>query len=309
MELVDVEVPRPGPGQASIRQAAIGLNYVDVYHRTGLYPLPLPSGLGAEGAGVVEAVGDGVTHLKPGDRVAYAAGPVGGYAERRTLPAQVLLKLPDSIDFETAASMMLRGLTVQYLFRRTFPLHGGEAILFHAAAGGVGLIAAQWARAIGVTLIGTVSSDAKAALARENGAAHVINYAREDFAARTRALTGGEGVPVVYDSVGAATFQGSLDALDRLGTLVSFGSASGPVPAFTLQELARRGSLTISRPSLYDHVARREVLEGMARELFAMVTSGKVKIQIGQRYALRDVARAHRDLEARRTAGSCLLVP
>jgi len=309
MELLDVEVPAPAAGEALIRQAAIGLNYVDVYHRTGLYPLALPSGLGAEGAGVVEAVGDNVTHVKPGDRVAYAAGPVGGYAERRTLPAALLLKLPDAVDFETAAAMMLRGLTVQYLFRRTFPLHGGETILFHAAAGGVGLIAAQWARAIGVTMIGTVSSDAKADLARAHGVAHIINYGREDCAARTRALTGGQGVPVVYDSVGAATFQGSLDALARLGSLVSFGNASGPVPAFTLQELARRGSLTISRPSLYDHVVRRDVLEGMAGELFEMVTSGKVKIQIGQSYALRDAAQAHRDLEARRTVGSTLLVP
>lgn len=309
MEYADVDVPPPGPGEVTVRQAAIGVNYVDVYHRTGAYPLPLPSGLGAEGAGVVTAVGDGVSHVRLGDRVAYAAGPVGGYAEQRTLPASVLLKLPDAVGFEAAAAMMLRGLTVQYLFRRTFPLRGGETILFHAAAGGVGLIAAQWTRAMGVRMIGTVSSDAKAELAREHGVAHVINYERDDFAAQVRELTGGKGVPVVYDSVGAATFQGSLDSLARLGALVSFGRASGPVPPFTLQELSKRSLLGISRFSLIDNVADRPSLETMAAELFELVTSGKVKIEIGQRYALKDAARAHRDLEGRRTTGSTLLMP
>lgn len=309
MEYVDVEVGEPGPGEARVRHHACGLNYIDVYFRTGLYPQPLPAGLGMEGAGVVEAVGEGVSHVKPGDRVAYAARPPGAYAEARVMPAAVLVKLPDNIDFETGAAMMLQGLTVQYLFRRTFPLKGGETILFHAAAGGVGLIACQWARALGVNLIGTVGSDQKGELAKQHGAAHVINYNKEDFVTRVREITGGRGVPVVYDSIGADTFTGSLDCLSPLGTMVSFGSASGPVPPFSLNELASRGSLFITRPTVFTYTARREDLEAMAADLFDVVGSGKVKIEINQRYALKDAAQAHIDLEGRKTTGSTILLP
>ncbi|RZI43692.1 quinone oxidoreductase [Herbaspirillum sp. HC18] len=309
MEYVDVEVGEPGPGEARVRQMACGLNYIDVYFRTGAYPQPLPAGLGMEGAGVVEAVGEGVTHVKAGDRVAYAGRPPGAYAELRVMPAAVLVKLPDSIDFETGAAMMLQGLTVQYLFRRTFPLKGGETILFHAAAGGVGLIACQWARALGVTMIGTVGSDEKAALAKAHGCTHTINYNKENFVERVKDLTGGKGVPVVYDSIGKDTFIGSLDCLSPLGTMVSFGSASGPVPPFGLNELASRGSLFITRPTLFTYSAKREDLDAMAADLFEMVQSGKIKIDINQRYALKDVAQAHRDLEARKTTGSTILIP
>jgi len=309
MEYVDVEVGEPGPGEARVRHHACGLNYIDVYFRTGLYPQPLPAGLGMEGAGVVEAVGEGVSHVKPGDRVAYAARPPGAYAQARVMPAAVLVKLPENIDFETGAAMMLQGLTVQYLFRRTFPLKGGETILFHAAAGGVGLIACQWARALGVNLIGTVGSDQKGELAKQYGAAHVINYNKEDFVARVKEITGGRGVPVVYDSIGADTFTGSLDCLSPLGTMVSFGSASGPVPPFSLNELASRGSLFITRPTLFTYSAKREDLEAMAADLFDVVGSGKVKIEINQRYALKDAAQAHIDLEGRKTTGSTILLP
>jgi NADPH:quinone reductase len=309
MEYVDVEVGEPGPGEARVRQAACGLNYIDVYFRTGLYPQPLPAGLGMEGAGTVEAVGEGVTHVKPGDRVAYAGRPPGAYAEARVMPAAVLVKLPDGIDFDTAAAMMLQGLTVQYLFRRTFPLKGGETILFHAAAGGVGLIACQWAKAIGVNMIGTVGSDEKAELARAHGCAHTINYNKENFVERVKEITGGKGVPVVYDSIGADTFIGSLDCLSPLGTMVSYGSASGPVPPFGLNELASRGSLFITRPTLFTYTAKREDLDFMAADLFSMVESGKVKIDINQRYALKDVAQAHIDLESRKTTGSTILIP
>lgn len=309
MEYVDVEVGEPGAGEARVRQHACGLNYIDVYFRTGLYPQPLPAGLGMEGAGVVEAVGGGVTHVKPGDRVAYAGRPPGAYAEARVMPAAVLVKLPDSIDFETGAAMMLQGLTVQYLFRRTFPLKGGETVLFHAAAGGVGLIACQWARALGVTLIGTVGSDAKGELAKQHGAAHVINYNTENFVERVKEITGGKGVPVVYDSIGNDTFTGSLDCLSPLGTMASFGSASGPVPPFSLNELASRGSLFITRPTLFTHTAKREDLDAMAADLFDVVSSGKVKIEINQRYALKDATQAHIDLESRKTTGSSILLP
>jgi NADPH2:quinone reductase len=309
MEYVDVEVGEPGPGEARVRHAACGLNYIDVYFRTGLYPQPLPAGLGMEGAGVVEAVGAGVSHVKPGDRVAYAGRPPGAYAEVRTMPASVLVKLPDAIGFETAAGMMLQGLTVQYLFRRTFRLHGGETILFHAAAGGVGLIACQWARALGVTMIGTVGSDEKGALALAHGCTHVINYNKENFTERVKQITGGKGVPVVYDSIGADTFTGSLDCLSPLGTMVSFGSASGPVPPFGLNELASRGSLFITRPTVFTYTSKREDLDAMAADLFTVVESGKVKIEINQRYALKDAAQAHRDLEARKTTGSSILLP
>ena len=309
MEYVDVEVGEPGAGEARVRHHAIGLNYIDVYFRTGLYPQPLPSGLGMEGAGVVEAVGSGVTHVKAGDRVAYAGRPPGAYADVRVMPIASLVKLPDAISFETAAAMMLQGLTVQYLFRRTFPLKGGETILFHAAAGGVGLIACQWAKALGVTMIGTVGSDEKGELAKAHGCTHVINYNKENFVERVKEITGGKGVPVVYDSIGNDTFTGSLDCLSPLGMLVSFGSASGPVPPFSMNELVSRGSLYVTRPSLFHYSAQRSDLDSMAAELFDMVTSGKIKIEINQRYALKDAQQAHRDLESRKTTGSTILLP
>jgi NADPH:quinone reductase len=309
MEYVDVEVGAPGPGEAQVRQAAIGLNFIDVYFRTGLYPQPLPGGLGMEGAGVVEAVGEGVTVVKVGDRVAYAGRPNGAYAEVRNMPADILLPLPDAISFETAAAMMLQGLTVQYLFNRTVKLKRGDTILFHAAAGGVGLIACQWAKAIGVTMIGTVGSDEKAALARAHGCTHVINYNTENFVERVKDITNGEKVSVVYDSIGKDTFTGSLDCLRPLGMMVSFGSASGPVPDFSLGELASRGSLFITRPTLFAYAANRTALEEMAADLFEMVASGKVKIDIHQRYKLAYVAQAHIELEARKTVGSSILIP
>lgn len=309
MELVDVDLPPPGPGEVRMRHEAIGLNYIDVYHRTGLYPQPMPGALGVEGAGVVEAVGEGVTGFKPGDRVAYGGRPLGSYAEARNIPASQLLHLPKNIDFDTAAAMMLQGLTVQYLFHRTVPLKAGDTILFHAAAGGVGLIACQWARVMGVNLIGTVGSAEKAALATAAGAAHVINYNQENFTERVKELTGGKGVSVVYDSIGKDTFTGSLDCLQPLGMMVSFGNASGPVPPFSLNELASRGSLFITRPSLMAYMAKREDLEASAKSLFGVVGSGEVKIDIRQRYALADVQQAHRDLEARKTTGSTILLP
>jgi len=309
MEYVDVQVGEPGAGEARVRHHAIGLNYIDVYFRTGLYPQPMPAGLGMEGAGVIEAVGPDVKHVKPGDRVAYACRPPGAYADVRVMPAGSLVKLPDSISFETAAAMMLQGLTVQYLFHRTFPLKGGETILFHAAAGGVGLIACQWARALGVTMIGTVGSDEKGQLAKAHGCTHVINYNKENFVERVKELTGGKGVPVVYDSIGKDTFLGSLDCLAPLGMMVSYGSASGPVPPFSLNELASRGSLFITRPTLFSYAAQRQDLEAMAADVFRMVESGKVKIEINQRYALKDVQQAHRDLESRKTTGSTILLP
>ena len=309
MEYVDVDVGAPGPGEALVRHHAVGLNFIDVYFRTGLYPQPLPAGLGQEGAGVVEAVGEGVPHVRPGDRVAYAGGPNGAYCELRNMPAHVLVKLPDAISFQTAAAMMLQGLTVQYLFRSTYPLKAGETILFHAAAGGVGLIACQWARALGVELIGTVGSDEKAALARAHGAAHVINYNTEDIVARVREITGGQGVPVVYDSVGKDTFFRSLDCLKPRGLMVSFGNSSGAVEPFALDELAKRGSLYLTRPRLFSYIANRADLEAMAADLFDMVESGKVKIEVNQTFALADAAEAHRALEARRTTGSTVLLP
>jgi NADPH2:quinone reductase len=309
LEYVDVEVGEPGQGEARVRNHAIGLNFIDVYFRNGLYPAPLPGGLGQEGAGVVEAVGPGVTHVKPGDRVAYAARPNGAYSELRVMPADILVKLPDAIDFETGAAMMLQGLTVQYLFRRTYPLKAGDTILFHAAAGGVGLIACQWARALGVNLIGTVGSNEKAELARQHGAAHVINYNTEDVVQRVLEITNGAKVPVVYDSVGKDTFQRSLDCLRPLGLMVSFGNSSGAVPPFALGELVSRGSLYITRPTLQTYAARREDLEAMAADLFQMVTSGQIKIEIHQRFPLADAAQAHIALESRRTTGKTILLP
>lgn len=309
MEYVDVEVGDPGPGEVRIRHAACGLNFIDVYFRTGLYPQPLPGGLGQEAAGTIEAVGAGVTNFKEGDRVAYAGRPNGAYSEARVMPADILVKLPDSISFDTAAGMMLQGMTVQYLLRQTYPLKGGETILFHAAAGGIGLIASQWARALGVTMIGTVSSDEKAALAKANGCTHVINYKTENFVERVKEITAGKGVPVVYDSIGKDTFTGSLDCLSPRGLMVSFGNASGPVSPFGLNELVSRGSLYLTRPSLGNYVATREQLDATAGDLFAMVESGKVSIEINQRYALKDVGHAHIDLESRKTTGSTILTP
>ncbi|MBP8307156.1 MAG: quinone oxidoreductase [Burkholderiaceae bacterium] len=307
MQYVDVEVGPPGPGEVQVRNHAIGLNYIDVYFRTGLYPMPLPAGIGLEGAGVVTAVGAGVQTLKVGDRVAYCDRPPGSYSELRNMPAAPLVKVPKSIGFDTAAAMMLKGMTVQYLFRRTYKLQRGQTILFHAAAGGVGLIAMQWAKALGVNVIGTVGSPAKAELARKFGADHVILYNKENIVERVREITRGEMVPVVYDSVGKDTFQASLDCLQPFGLMVSFGNSSGPVPPMALTAL--KGSLYITRPSLMAHTSKRANLEDMAADLFRMVSSGKVKIEIDQRYELADAVKAHQDLESRRTTGSTVLVP
>ena len=304
-----VEVGAPGPGQVRVRHEAVGLNFIDTYHRTGLYPLPLPSGIGLEGAGVVEAVGEGVSNVREGDRVAYAGGPVGAYSEARCMPAAPLLRLPDAIDFRTGAAMMLQGLTSAYLLRKTYRVQAGDAVLIHAAAGGVGLIACQWAKALGATVIGTTSSEEKAALARAHGADHIIFYNREDVAKRVREITGGEGVAVVYDGVGKDTFMGSLDSLRTRGMMVSFGNASGPVAPFDPLLLSQKGSIFITRPTLMHHTAKREELEELGGELFAMVASGKVRIEVNQTYALRDAAQAHIDLEARRTTGSTILLP
>jgi NADPH2:quinone reductase len=307
MEWTDVEVGDPGPGEARVRLHAAGLNFLDVYHRTGLYPLPLPAGIGQEGAGEVEAVGDGVTEVKAGDRVAFASGPPGSYAEARVMPAKGLVKLPRGIDYETAAGMMLKGMTVQYLFRRTYKLQRGQTILFHAAAGGVGLIAMQWAKSLGVTVIGTVGSEEKAELARAHGCDHVILYKQENIVERVRELTNGKMVPVVYDAVGKDTFSASLDCLQPFGLMVSFGNSSGPVPPFALTAL--KGTLYVTRPSLMPHVANRANLEEIAGDLFKQVTSGKVKIRIDQRYQMSDAAQAHRDLEGRKTTGQTILLP
>src|SRR5512139_1857442 len=310
LRLVERPVGDPGPGEIRMRHHACGLNFIDVYHRTGLYPNPLPLSLGMEGAGVVEAVGEGVTHLSPGDRAAYAAMPPGAYSECRVMPAKNVVRLPDDIAFDTGAAMMLKGLTVQYLLRRTQPqggLQAGDHVLFHAAAGGVGLIACQWAKALGLQLIGTAGSDAKCALAKANGAAHVINYAKEDFVARVKEITGGQGVKVVYDSVGKDTFMKSLDCLRPFGLAVNFGNASGKVEPLDINVLAGKGSLYVSRPTVFTHIATRENTQAMADDLFAMVSSGQVKIQIEQRYPLEQVQQAHRDLEARKTTGSTVL--
>ncbi len=305
----EVAVGDPGPGQARVRHEAVGLNFIDTYHRSGLYPLPLPSGLGTEGAGVVEAVGTGVVDIQPGDRVAYAGGPVGSYSQVRCMPADRLLKLPEGIDFRTGAAMMLQGLTSAYLLRRTYPVQPGDTVLIHAAAGGVGLIACQWAKALGATVIGTVSTEAKAELARQHGCDHIIFYTREDVAKRVRELTGGEGVPVVYDGVGKDTFYGSIDSLRVRGMMVTFGNASGPVPAFDPLLLSQKGSLFLTRPGLAHYTAKRDELLALGAELFDVVTSGKVRIEVNQTYALADAAQAHRDLEARKTTGSTILLP
>ena len=312
LQIVDVPVGEPGPGQIRIRHHAIGLNFIDVYHRTGLYPLAMPAGIGMEGAGVVEAVGEGVTHLRPGDRAAYASQPPGSYCEVRVMPAQCVCKLPDDISFETGAAMMLKGLTAQYLLKKTLPVEGlqsGDPVLFHAAAGGVGLIACQWARALGLQLIATAGTDAKCQLALANGAAHAINYQQEDFAARVKEITAGKGVKVVYDSVGKDTWDKSLECLRPFGLMASFGNASGPVPPFAPGSLGAKGSLYVTRQTLFTHIATRESTQAMADELFNVVASGQVQIRIDQRYPLAQVQQAHRDLEARKTTGSTILLP
>ena len=305
----EVPVGEPGPGQARVRHTAIGVNYIDTYHRSGLYPLPMPAGLGNEAAGIVDAVGAGVDWVQPGDRVGTCTGPLGAYSTERIVQAERLVKLPDFIDDRTAAAIMLKGLTVQYLLRQTYRLQGSETILFHAAAGGVGLIACQWARALGVTMIGTVGSDAKAQLAREPGCAHTIVYTRENFVDRVKEITGGKGIPVVYDGIGKDTFPASLDCLAPRGMFVSFGNASGSVPPFNLMLLAQKGSLYATRPTLVNYASDRTSLNAMADELFAMVKSGKIKADVRQTFPLRDAAEAHRALQSRQTTGSTLLLP
>ncbi len=312
MKLVDVTVGEPGPGEIRIRHHACGLNYIDVYQRTGLYANPLPLTLGMEGAGIVEAVGEGVTHLKPGDRAAYASNPPGSYSQARVMPAKCVVKLPEAIGFDTGAAMMLKGLTAQYLLKKTRPVEGlepGDFVLFHAAAGGVGLIACQWARALGLQLIGTAGSAAKCELALAHGAAHMIDYSREDFVARVKDITGGRGVKVVYDSVGKDTWEGSLNCLRPFGLMASFGNASGPVPPFAPGALGPKGSLYVTRQTLFTHIATREATQAMADDLFAVVASGAVKIRIDQRFPLAEAAQAHRELEARKTTGSTVLLP
>jgi NADPH2:quinone reductase len=306
----EVPVADPQPGEVRLRQTAIGLNFIDVYHRTGLYPVPsLPAVLGLEGAGIVDAVGDGVTQLAPGDRVAYAGPPMGAYAQARIMPVDRLVKLPEAISDHTAAAMMLKGMTAEYLLRRTYPVRPGDFILIHAASGGVGLIVCQWAKYLGATVIGTVGTDEKAALAKAHGCDFPILYAREDFPDRVRAITNGEGVHVVYDSVGKSTFEGSLNCLRPRGMMVSFGNASGPVPPFEPAILAAKGSLFFTRPTLMTYNARSEDLRASAAALFEVVERGAVRITIGSTYRLDDVASAHRDLEARKTTGSTLLLP
>ncbi len=306
----EVPTPAPGPGEALVRHAAVGLNFIDVYFRTGLYKPPgLPCVIGMEGAGTVEAVGPGVTEVAPGDRVAYASAPIGAYAEVRTIKADRLVKLPDDIGFETAAAMMLQGMTAEYLLRRTFPVKPGQTILIHAAAGGVGLIMCQWAKQLGATVIGTVGSDEKAEIARAHGCDFPIVYTREDFVARVKEITEGKMLPVVYDSVGRETFMKSLDCLAPLGLFVSFGNASGAVPPFDIGLLAAKGSLFLTRPTLVTYTAKREDLLASANALFEVVRSGAVKIEVNQRFALKDAAEAHRALEGRRTTGSTIFIP
>lgn len=307
-----LELPDPGPGEIRIRHHAIGVNFIDTYHRTGLYPVSLPSGLGQEGAGVVEAVGPGVTEFRPGDRVAYCGGslsPVGAYSEVRNFPAERAVRLPDDISFETAAAVMLKGLTAQFLVRRTHRVQPGDTVLIHAAAGGVGLLLVQWAKRLGATVIATAGNDEKAELVRAHGADHVIVYTREDFTERTRALTNGRGVDVVYDSVGRATFLGSLDSLRPLGLMVSFGNASGKVEPFDIGLLAQKGSLFLTRPTLFTYIAEREDLLAMAEELFTALRDGWLEVEIGQRFPLSQAAEAHRALESRQTTGATLLLP
>jgi NADPH2:quinone reductase len=307
LRLETVEVGEPGPGQARVRHSYVAVNFIDVYFRSGRYPLPLPNGLGSDAVGVVEAVGPGVTDIQPGDRVGYLLGPQGAYADVRVMPADVLIPLPDGVSDRAASTLMMKGMTAQYLFRQVYPLHGGETILYHAAAGGVGLVACQWARALGVKMIGTVSTDEKAAIAKAHGCAHTIVTSRENIAERVRELTDGKGVKVVYDSVGKDTFDGSLDVLKPFGLMACFGNASGPVAPFSPGILAAKGSLYVTRATLFTHIATREATQAMAEDLFGVVQSGAVKIRIDQRYPLAEVAQAHRDLEARQTTGSSVL--
>jgi NADPH2:quinone reductase len=305
----DIDVGEPGEGQARVRHTAVGVNFIDTYYRSGLYPLPLPSGLGSEAAGVVEAVGPGVTVIRPGDRVAYAGGPPGSYAEARVLPAAILVPIPDGVADQTAAAVMLKGMTAQYLIRRTRPVKAGETVLFHAAAGGVGLIACQWLKALGATVIGTVGTEEKAAVARSHGCEHVIISTREDIAKRVREITGGAGVPVVYDSVGKDTFLSSLDCLRPLGVMVSYGNSSGKVTPFDIGILSQKGSLYLTRPTLATYTATRAELEATAREVFDVIRQGKVKVEVRHTYPLADAPQVHRDLEGRRTVGSIVMIP
>lgn len=308
LEVVDLPVPAPGRGEILIRQEAVGLNFIDTYFRSGLYPVPMPAVLGVEAAGTVEAVGEGVTRFSPGDRAAYAAGALGGYAQVRTYRADRAVKVPETVSARQAAAALLKGMTAEFLLRRCRPVRAGETILVHAAAGGVGLILVQWAKALGARVLATAGSDHKAAIARDHGADEVILYRQEDVAARVRALTDGAGVPVAYDGVGADTFQGSLASLARRGLLVSYGNASGPAPAFAPLRLMK-GSLYVTRPSLADYVATTEELDESAGALFEMLASGAVKVEVGQEFALADARAAHEALEARRTVGSTLLIP
>ena len=310
LKLVQVTVGQPGPGEVRIRHHAVGLNFIDVYQRSGTYPMNLPVQLGMEAAGMIEAVGEGVSHLQVGDRAAYASNPPGAYCEVRVLPAKCVCKLPDAISFETGAAMMLKGMTAQYLLKRTLPqggLNPGDFVLFHAAAGGVGLIACQWARALGLQLIGTAGSEAKCAMALANGAVDAINYVAKDFSVRVKEITQGKGVKVVYDSVGKDTWDKSLDCLAPFGLMASFGNASGPVAPFSPGILGPKGSIYVTRQTLFTHIATRESTQAIADDLFEAVTSGKVKIHIDQRYRLEDVQQAHRDLEARKTTGCSIL--
>jgi NADPH2:quinone reductase len=310
LNLEQVVVGAPQAGHVLLRHTAIGLNYIDTYHRSGLYPIQtFPSGIGLEAAGVVERIGDGVTDLKEGDRVAYGTGPIGAYSQLRVMPADKLVKIPDGVDDKTAAAMMLKGLTAQYLLRRTYKVQKGDNILIHAASGGVGMILSQWAKHLGANVIGTVGSPQKATVARAHGCDHTILYRIENFAARVKDFTGGKGVAVVYDGVGKDTFMGSLDSLSRLGMMVSYGNASGPVPPFDISVLNQKGSLFLTRPSLMGYAATRDELVSMAADLFDVVKSGTVKIEINQTYKLRDAAQAHRDLESRKTTGCTVILP
>jgi len=308
LQFIDAELPAPGRGIARVKHTAVGVNFIDTYHRTGLYKLPLPSGLGSEAAGVVEAVGEGVSNVKPGDRVAYA-GAMGAYAEANNVPADRLVKIPAGVSDETAAAAMLKGMTAQYLLKRTYPVKRGETILFHAAAGGVGLIAGQWAKHLGATVIGTVGSDEKVALAKENGSAHVLNTRKEDWVKRVREITGGVGVPVVYDSIGKDTFMGSLDCLQVRGMMVSFGNASGAVPPFEAGILSAKGSLYLTRPTLMSYTRNAKELQETADDLFAVIASGAVKIAIHQRFKLSEARKAHEALHSRNTTGATILIP
>ncbi len=309
MTVVDVPTPEPGPGQVRVLHEAMGLNFIDTYQRTGLYPLPCPTGLGLEGAGIVEAIGEGVTRFEVGDRIAYASGPVGAYAEAHIVEAARAVRVPDEIPLTVAAGVMLKGMTAEYLVRRTFHVKQGQVILVHAAAGGVGQILCQWAKGIGATVIGTVGSPEKAALARTRGCDHTILYRDEDIAARVREITDGKGVAVAYDSVGATTFEASLASLSRRGMLVIFGNASGPVPPFDPLRLSRGGSLFVTRPTLFDYVATTEELDDSAAALFAEIASGRVRIEIGRTFRLEDIQEAHCTMESRDTTGSSILVP